>query len=101
MKNSKQTKLPKPDEIIASLRKKGFEDEIFVSNLWFHFDGVDEHAWFYYSKNKEDFDSSGINILVGETYDELEALEEATADGLASLIIQRYRQKEAANENPV
>ena len=46
---------------------------------------------YFEALNEEDFDASGNGMLVGETYDELEAVEEATANNLAMLIIQRYR----------
>ena len=80
---------PTPQEIVEALYDMGFKDEIFISSVFLTRDN--KEVWFYYSKNEEDFDASGYDLLVGETYDELEAVEEATAKNLASLIIQRYR----------
>jgi len=81
---------PTPQEIVEALYDKGFTDEIFISSVFLTKDN--KEVWFYYSKNEEDFDASGNGMLVGETYDELEAVEEATAKNLATLIIQRYRE---------
>ena len=82
---------PTPQEILEALYDKGFTDKIFISSVFLTSDN--REVWFYYSKNEEDFDASGYDLLVGETYDELEAAEEATAKNLATLIIQRYRKK--------
>ena len=81
---------PTPQEILEALYDKGFTDEIFISSVFLTRDN--KEVWFYYSKNEEDYDASGYDLLVGETYDELEAVEEATANNLAMLIIQRYRE---------
>jgi hypothetical protein len=89
-------KLPKPEDVLECLRDKGFNDEIYISTLFFGKSDTD--VWFYYSKNEEDFNASGPEVLVGETYDELEDPEEATADGLASLIIMRYRGLEVSED---
>lgn len=80
---------PTPQEILEALYDKGFTDELFISSVFLTSDN--KEVWFYYSKNEEDFDASGNGTLVGETYDELESVEEATANNLAMLIIQRYR----------
>lgn len=82
-------KRPTPQEILEALYDKGFTDKLFISSVFLTSDN--KAVWFYYSKNEEDFDASGNGMLVGETYDELEAVEEATANNLAMLIIQRYR----------
>jgi hypothetical protein len=84
---------PTPQEILEALYDDGFKDKIFISSVFLTSDN--KAVWFYYSKNEDDFDASGDGMLVGETYDELEAVEEATAKGLASLIIQRYRQSKS------